>query len=187
MARREIREKNILDEFVIDFCRIIEKYCKYIICSGFVAIAHGRSRGTEDIDMICEPLNLEKFKKLHDDLIKNGFECLYGDNSASLFSDYLVRLDSLRYVRKNTLLPEMEIKFAGDSLDLEQIKKRTKLPLTRLDVFFSTIESNIAFKEEYLTSEKDMEDAKHLRLIYENKISEKEIERIKREIRRLKL
>lgn len=137
--------------------------------------------------MLCEPLNIEQFKKLHKDLITYSFACLYGNDPALLFNDYLVKFDSLRYIRKDTMLPEMEIKFARDSLDLQQIKNRIKLPLTKLQVFFSTIESNIAFKEEYLTSEKDMEDAKHLRLIYEGKINEKEIERIKKEIRRLKL
>lgn len=187
MTKREIKEINILDEFVTDFCNIAEKYCKYIICSGFVAISHGRARGTEDIDMIIESLSFERFKLFHEDLIKNGFECLYGSNIFKLFNDYLKKLDSIRYVKKGNLLPEMELKFARDELDLEQIRNRVKLPLTRLDIYFSTIESNIAFKEEYLTSEKDIEDAKHLRIIYDNKINEKEINRLKKEIRRLRL
>lgn len=45
----------------------------------------------------------------------------------------------------------MEVKFAKDKLDEEQINARVKLPLTGLDVYFSTVESNIAFKEEYLS------------------------------------
>ncbi len=187
MAKREVTEKSILDEFVIDFCKIIERHCKYIICSGFVAIAHGRTRGTEDIDMIIERLTLQQFEQLHNDLLKNGFECLYGKNPVDLYEAYLKKLDSLRYVRENSLLPEMEMKFARDNLDDEQLKRRIKLPLTGLDVYFSTIEANIAFKEEYLTSEKDIADAKHLRLLYEGKLDKKEIERIKNEIRRLRL
>ena len=46
--KREVNDKTILDKFVEDFVKVIEKHCKYIIVSGFVAIAHGRSRGTED-------------------------------------------------------------------------------------------------------------------------------------------
>ena len=65
--------KNILDKFCIDFCKVVEKHCKYIIVSGFVAISSGRIRGTEDIDMIIEKLDIEKFKQLHKDLIKNNF------------------------------------------------------------------------------------------------------------------
>ena len=45
---------------------------------------------------------------------------------------------------------------------------------------------NIAFKEEYLKSPKDMEDAKHLRKVYPI-INEEEIEDIKRKIRKIKL
>ena len=46
---REVEDKTILDEFAEEFASIVENYCKYIIVSGFVAIAHGGSRGTEDI------------------------------------------------------------------------------------------------------------------------------------------
>jgi hypothetical protein len=46
---------------------------------------------------------------------------------------------------------------------------------------------NIAFKEELLKSEKDMEDAKHLRIIYKDMLNENEINEIKRQIRNLRL
>ena len=44
LMERKISDKTILDEFAEDFCKIIDKHVKYIICSGFVAIVHGRSR-----------------------------------------------------------------------------------------------------------------------------------------------
>ena len=46
------------------------------------------------------------------------------------------------------------------------------MPFTKLDVYFSSIESNIAIKEEYLKSDKDLEDAEHLRIIYKDKIDD---------------
>jgi len=52
-------DRTILDQFVIDFASIVEKYAKYIVVSGFVALAHGRSRATEDIDMIIERLDMQ--------------------------------------------------------------------------------------------------------------------------------
>ena len=58
----QIDDRNILDKFCIDFCKIIEKYTKYIIVSGFVAIASGRVRGTEDIAMIIDKISKEKFQ-----------------------------------------------------------------------------------------------------------------------------
>lgn len=51
---REIKNRTILDEFTEAFVNVVEKHVEYIIVSEFVAIAHGRSRGTEDIDMIIE-------------------------------------------------------------------------------------------------------------------------------------
>ena len=186
---RNIEDRTILDEFAEQFCDIVNKHCKYIVCSGFVAIAHGRTRGTEDIDMIVEKLNKEQFINLHKDLIKGGFVCIQSDSADSIYVDYLSNGDSVRYVTqdKNFFPPEMEIKFAKDELDNEQLNSRTKLPLTKLDIYFSSIEGNIAFKEELLKSQKDLEEAKHLRIIYEGKFDEDKINEIKRKIRRIKL
>ncbi|PIN93358.1 hypothetical protein COU54_03375 [Candidatus Pacearchaeota archaeon CG10_big_fil_rev_8_21_14_0_10_31_24] len=179
--KRNIDNKTLLDTFTEDFCNIVDKHCKYIICSGFVAIAHGRSRGTEDIDMIIEKISNLEFEKLHKDLISHDFICIQSDNPKVIFDTYLSKDISVRYVKKGDgyFPPEMEVKFAKDDLDEEQINARVQLPLTGLDIYFSTIESNIAFKEEYLKSEKDIEDARHLRIIYKEKINEDEIKKIK--------
>jgi hypothetical protein len=185
-GKRSVDDKTILDEFVEAFCDIIEKHVRYFICSGFVAIAHGRTRGTEDIDMIIEKVSKEKFSKMHEDLKKGGFVCIQSDSPKVIYEDYLIRKDSVRYVSDEDgyFPPEMEIKFPKDELDEGQLKERIKLPLTDVDVYFSSIESNIAFKEEYLGTEKDLEDAKHLRIIYEDKIDKAEIDLIKEKIRR---
>ncbi|OIO40970.1 hypothetical protein AUJ62_03590 [Candidatus Pacearchaeota archaeon CG1_02_32_21] len=182
---RGIDNKTILDRFALDFVKIIEKHCKYIIVSGFVAIAHGRSRGTEDIDMIIERVSRDKFAKLHNDLVKNGFECMQSEDSDVVY-EYLINKTSVRYTYKEEFLPEMEIKFAKDEIDDFQLKTRKKLPLTGLDVYFSSIEMNIAFKEEYLRSDKDLEDARHLRIVYKGKINENEINEIKKMIKKVR-
>lgn len=186
---RNVDNKTILDKFTEEFCAIVDMYCKYIICSGFVAIAHGRSRGTEDVDIIIEKIPKEKFIKLHKDLVKNNFTCIQSDNPENIFNDYLSKGTSVRYVWKSEghFPPEMEVKFAKDELDEEQIRNRVKLPLTSLNIYFAAIESNIAFKEGLLKTEKDMEDAKHLRIIYKEKIDENEINRIKEEIKKKRL
>ena len=187
--KREVDDRTILDKFAEDFARVLEKHCKYIVVSGFVAIAHGRSRGTEDIDIIIEKISLERFIELHKELIKEEFECMQSENAEVIYDDYLNKGDSVRYVRKSEgyFPPEVELKFAKDSLDEEQLKTRTKLPLTGLDVYFSSIEMNIAFKEELLKTKKDMEDANHLRIVYKEEISEDKIEEIKKKIRALRM
>lgn len=152
-----------------------------------MAIAHGRSRGTEDVDMIIERIGKDAFTRLHDDLLQAGFECIQSENPEIIYDDYLKDKTRVRYVRKGRYLPEMELKLARDELDDYQIRTRKKLPLTGLNLYFSTIETNIAFKEELLKSEKDIDDADHLRIIYSDVLDEKEIINIKAEIRRLRL
>ena len=186
---RKIDDKTILDKFVEDFVKVVEKHCKYIIVSGFVAIAHGRSRGTEDIDMIIERIPKERFINLHNSLINAGFDCMQSEKPNIIYDDYLIKGDSIRYTGAgiNHLPPEMELKLAKDELDTYQISTRQKFPFTGLDVYFSNIEMNIAFKEELLKSDKDMEDARHLRIIYKEDLDEKEINKIKKKIKELRL
>jgi len=187
-GKRIIDDKTILDKFVEEFCGIVERYVKYIICSGFVAIVHGRTRGTEDIDMIIEKMSKKNFLEMHEQLTKKGFVCIQSDRALEIYDEYLLKGDSVRYVynEEGYFPPEMEIKFPKDELDEEQLRERVKLPLTGVDVYFSSIESNIAFKEEYLKSEKDLEDAAHLRIIYEDKINEDKIDEIKKKIIKLR-
>lgn len=183
-----ISDKNILNNFIKDFISIVDKHkIKYIIVSGFVAIAHGRSRGTEDIDVIIERLSFEKFVSFNNDLIKNGFDCLQGIDYNELYNEYLKNNFSIRYVRKKEFLPNMKLKFSKDELDDFQLENRTKLSLTGLNFYFSSIETNIAFKEELLKSPKDLSDAKHLRIIYEDKLNEEEIKKIKLLIKKCRL
>jgi hypothetical protein len=183
---RAVKDKSILDEFCLAFCKIVEKYTEYIIVSGYLAIASGRVRGTEDIDMIIPRLHKKVFFHLHEDLSKNNFVCIQSDDPETIYS-YLQENISVRYTYKDAPVPEMEVKFAKDILDNYQLETRVKLSLTGLDIWFSSINMNIAFKEEYLKSDKDREDAKHLRLVYKNKINETEINNIKQLIRKIRL
>ena len=183
---RKISDRNILDKFAEDFCEITEKHIPYMIVSGFAAISSGRARGTEDIDMIIDEISKENFIGLHNDLVKNGFECMQSSNSEQIFEDYLIRENSVRYTWKDKFLPEMEIHIAKDCIDEYQLKKRVKMELTGLDIYFAPLEGNIAFKEEWLKSDKDIEDAKHLRIVYEEDIVEEEVEKIKKMIREIK-
>jgi len=183
----QISDRTILDKFCINFCKIVEKYTKYIIVSGFVAIASGRVRGTEDIDMIIERVSKDEFIKIHKELIKKKFVCMQSDDPEEIYELYLDTCLNIRYTYKNQLVPQMEVKFVKDELDKYQIKTRVKLSLTGLDIWFSSINMNIAFKEKYLKSDKDLEDARHLRIIYADKVDENEIEKIKHMIRNIRL
>lgn len=183
---RKIDDRTILDKFTEEFCSIVEEHAGYMIVSGYSAISSGRSRGTEDIDMIIEKISKEKFEELNKSLCEKGFECIQSSDSKVIFDEYLDKGISIRYVWQGKHLPEMEIHFAKDELDNLQLKRRIKMSLTGLNIYFAPIEGNIAFKEEYLKSEKDLEDAKHLRVVYSDSIEEGKIEEYKKLIRRLR-
>lgn len=185
---RRISDLNILESFALDFCSVAERHVKYIVVSGFVAIASGRSRATEDIDMIIEKIPKEKFILFNKELEEKDFECMQSSLAEEVY-DYLQRGDSIRYTRKgnNFFPPEMEVKFPKDELDEWQLRERQKIRFIGLDIWFSSVNFNIAFKEELLKTIKDMEDAKHLRDIYKNEISDVEINKIKEMIIKLRL
>ncbi len=186
MNRRSVEDKSILDKFCIDFCSVVEQFCEYIVVSGFVVIASGRTRGTEDIDVIIQKIGKDIFVKLHNALVEKGFVCIQSDDPEEIY-DYLEDKSSVRYTYEDRPLPEIELKMSKDELDEYQIKTKTKLALTGLDIWFSSVNMNIAFKEELLKTDKDIEDAKYLRTIYEEEIDEKEINKIKAMIRRYRL
>ena len=187
MAERGVSDRNILDKFAEKFCGVAERYVRYIVVSGFVAISHGRRRTTEDIDMIIERVSFEKFKSFHNELVNEGFICMQSSKVDDVY-DYLDRGDSVRYVEREDLLPpEMEVKFVKDEIDRLQMKTRKKFEFTGLDIWFSSIEFNVAFKEELLKTPKDMEDARHLRIVYKDEIDNSFIEEIKQMIRELRL
>ncbi len=85
---RGIHDRNILDEFCESFCKIIEKHCKYIVVFGFLAIASGRTRGTEDIDMIIERVDPGKFHSIFSELTESGFVCMQSSTPKEVY-DYL--------------------------------------------------------------------------------------------------
>ncbi|MBI2151568.1 hypothetical protein HYU21_02470 [Candidatus Woesearchaeota archaeon] len=183
---RAIHDRNILDKFAREFCQITEKHCKYIVVSGFLAISSGRTRGTEDIDMIIEVMDFERFKLLFEELTHNNFICMQSERVEEVY-EYLKEKLSVRFTWKNKPLPEMEVKFTKDLLDKYQLENRVKLKLTGLDIWFSNVNINVAFKEELLKSPKDLEDAKHLIVVYSEMIDEEEIRMVKKLINRFRL
>ena len=62
--KREIflgRELNKLDEFVVDFIKPLKDY---VVVSGYVSILFGRSRATEDVDLLVPKMNRQDFEAL---------------------------------------------------------------------------------------------------------------------------
>lgn len=161
------KELSVLDKFVLDFVKNIS--LKYVIVSGYVSIIFGRSRGSEDIDMIIEVLSEVDFNLFFEDVSKSGFECI--NESANTAYGAIKQGVSLRFAKAKSVIPNMEVKFAESFASLAALKNRIEVSLQGETVFISPIELQIVYKKRCLGSEKDLEDAKHLEVVFKDSIS----------------
>lgn len=174
------RELNELDKFVIDFCKILDDY---VIVSGYVSILFGRSRATEDVDLLIPPMNFEEFDKLWKKIEKNGFECINTLDIQEAFD--MLKEHAIRFARK-TPVPNMEFKIIKNDFDDYSLKNKIKVLIHKDALFVSPLEMQIAFKlflaadgtDEELRTDKDVEDARHLYGLFEDKINKDELLKI---------
>src|SRR3989338_6593877 len=102
------RDLTELDLFVKDFLNILKKHSDYLIVSGFVSISSGRTRGTEDVDVLVPVMSKEKFGKLFWDLQKGGFWCYQADSVEETYP-YIKDLQNIRFARIKEMFPNMEV------------------------------------------------------------------------------
>ncbi len=165
------KELNSLDEFVIKFCNILdEENVKYVVVSGYVAIVFGRSRATEDVDILCEKITQEKFKPLWSK-ISAEFQCVNANSEAEAW-DYLKEGAVRFYIDKP--MPNIEFKFPKSIVDEHTIEQRIELKLNGHTLQISPLELQIAFKL-YLGADKDIEDARHLYKVFFEKLDKSKL------------
>ncbi len=169
-------EKEItkIDEFVINALGIIEKYSKYAIIGGYVSIFFGRSRATEDIDVFIEDLGLIEFEKLYNEFKQKGCELTIED-AKSLYKDYLKDNLSIRVWEKGFPLLNLKVKIAKSPAQKMAIEERIKVKLRKVILYFGPIEGQIAYKRYILKGQKDLEDARHLEIVFKG-LNQKRIE-----------
>ena len=170
---RLVNELNDLDKLVIDFVRILDRNkVKYVLVSGYVSILFGRSRSSEDIDIIVKKLPKRRFAVLWEDLSKY-FECLVPDNFESAYDKYLMKQTSIRFSRKDQPIPNIEFMFPkAEDLDNWVLKNGKQVRLNRYALKISPIELQIAYKL-FLGSGKDIEDARHLYQLFKENLNQK--------------
>lgn len=182
----EFREKEIrfdktflrLDEFTFEFCSILNEFnIKYVIISGYIPIFFGRNRASEDIDMFIKRPGMNDFIKLWKRIEEKGFECINTKNAENAYSSYLCNGDSLRFARVGSFIPNIELKFMGKLLDKKAMDERIKIVSNGKIIYFGPLELQIAFKL-FLGSNKDIEDARFLFKLFEDKLNKKEIKEL---------
>ena len=161
------RDLTELDMFVRDFISVISLHTEYLIVSGYVSISTGRTRGTEDVDLLFSMLSYSEFDLLFKDLNSSGFWCYQGESSKDVF-DYIQEGISVRFARKDMLFPNMEC------IPVTPLRKAKYFELTHplkvkindFSFLIPPLEFEILYKELVLGSKKDLADASHLRVIF---------------------
>ncbi len=168
------RDLTELDLFAKKFLDTLKKHTDYLIVSGFVSIATGRTRGTEDIDIIIPVMEKEKFSSLFRELEKNNFWCYQGDNPKEVYI-YIKNLNSIRFAKKNEIFPNIElVPFnATKKAKFFEFGHPQKIKIMDFEFKIPPLEFEILYKELILKGKKDIEDAKHLRTFFSEIIKEK--------------
>ncbi len=159
------KDLNELDNLVIEFTRILDRNrINYVLVSGYVSILFGRSRSSEDIDLIARRVSKEKFFTLWKALSRS-FECITTGNPTNAYENYLMERSVVRFSKKELFIPNMEFKFPKTDLDDWAVKNAKKVILNGNLIRISPIELQIPYKL-FLGSEKDIEDARYLYKIF---------------------
>ena len=168
------RDLTELDIFAKKFIDTLKKYTSYLVVSGFVSIATGRTRGTEDIDIIIPAMEKEKFITLFKELDKNKFWCYQGDDPENVYT-YIKNLNSIRFAKTNEIFPNIEfVPFdATKKAKFFEFSHPQKIRIKDFEFNIPPLEFEILYKEIILKGKKDIEDAKHLRTFFSEIIKEK--------------
>lgn len=164
------RRLSELDLFVCRVLDILTPYTPYVIVSGYVAILFGRTRSTEDVDLLIPVCDISTFLRLHDGFIERGYEFLNAEDGYGLHS-ILISGSGIRLSEKNAFIPNIEIKFTRNESDAYSFNNRIPLIMNERTFWIGPLEMQIAYKL-WLGSEKDIEDAIYIREISRDFIDE---------------
>ena len=93
------------------------------------------------------------------------------ENALSMLDENM----AIRIAKKETLEPNFEIKLPKRDTDNYSLENRIKVILKSGEIYIGSLELNIAFKL-FLSSEKDIEDARFLYKLFKEKINKEKLE-----------
>ncbi|MEI7648204.1 MAG: hypothetical protein WCJ47_00660 [Methanomicrobiales archaeon] len=159
-----------MDLFVCRVLDILTLYTPYVIVSGYVSILFGRTRSTEDVDILIPVCDVSSFLLLHDRFIEHGYEFLNAEDGRGLHS-MLTSGSGIRLCEKDKFIPNIEIKFIRNESDAYSFKNRISFITNDRTFWIGPLEMQIAYKF-WLGSGKDIEDAIFIREISRDFIDE---------------
>ncbi|WP_254810544.1 hypothetical protein [Natronosalvus amylolyticus] len=180
------RTLSELDKDVIEFITVLDSCdVDYVIVSGYVAILTGRSRATEDIDIVLERLSVEEMDRLVSTLKDRGYwgMAMPLDEMYSMLSEG----DRIRIAEKGEMFPNFETWFVSNDVEREALEAALRVELNDSQIQISPIELQIAYKlrlaqQAGTLDGKDFEDALHLYLTFEEQFKGEELEAYVREL-----
>ncbi len=162
------KELTLLDELAVDFSQILQKEeIKHVFVAGYVAILFGRSRVSEDVDMIVENLSKDKFLSLWNKL--DDYYCHNTSDPQEAYEKYLEEGIAIRFSKGDAVIPNIEFKFPKTEQQRRVLNDNITVELNGKTLPIARIESQISYKL-YLSSEKDIEDAKYLFQIFKQEL-----------------
>ena len=154
------KEPNALDELILDLVEVLDAVgIDYAVVSGYVAVLFGRSRATEDIDVLVERFDEATAMEIAERLQDAG----YWGSAMPLDEMYDTLVDDLpiRVAEDGDIVPNLELKFPTDEYDRLSLEDTTTVWLADHSIRIGSLELQIAYKLG-MGTKKDFEDAVHL-------------------------
>lgn len=166
------RQPNALDELAIRFTTILDDLgINHVYVSGYVAILTGRSRATEDIDVLVERVDDDRIAELAHRLDEADFwgPAMPLDRMAELLEEAIWVADN------GEMVPHLEVKFVDDRFDRASLRNRITATIGGAGLPIGPLELQIAYKL-WMGSQTDFEDALHLFDLFEESLSTSDLE-----------
>ena len=149
-----------LDRLMLEVGTVLDDIdIEYSVVNGYVAVLFGRSRATEDIDVITE-----RFAEgTADELAKRLREAGYWGSAMPPDDLHETLADDLpaRIAEEGHRVPNVELKFASDEYDRISLDNAMTVRLGEEALRVGSLEFQIAYKLD-MGARKDYEDALHL-------------------------
>ena len=149
-----------LDRLMLEVGDILDDVgIEYSVVSGYVAVLFGRSRATEDIDVITERFDEETADELTNRLQEAGYwgSAMPLDDLHETLSDDL----PVRIAEDGHRVPNVELKFVSDEYDRISLDNAISIRLGEEILRVGSLEFQIAYKLD-MGAQKDYEDALYL-------------------------
>lgn len=149
-----------LDALALDIVRTLDAVgIEYAVVSGYVTVLLGRSRATEDIDVI-----VERFDSRTADALASRLRNADYWGPAMPLEDMYETLDdglAVRIAKNGDLVPNVEVKFATDRYSKLSLANTVTVTLNESAMRIGSLELQIAYKLG-MGAERDFEDALYL-------------------------